>query len=156
MANRHRIGRNNMGIIEQGTRQAFTPGQQKLNSDSRSQSLPKPNDAKKTRYGTIINAIQQETTDNLGRIVVEIRFDDKINTITQGTYKRFFILSETIDYLALVYGDLEDIIGLRVAVEQHSASEDNGLAYISNPTGAGHIDRFTAIAPIGTILAPAD
>jgi hypothetical protein len=91
----------------------------------------------------------------LERFEVEIRFDGKQSDIQQGSYKRAFILSHTMEELAMLFGDPDTIIGRRVTVESTGTKEDQGLATIVNDSGVGNLAKANTLKPFGTLLAPA-
>jgi hypothetical protein len=91
----------------------------------------------------------------LERFEVEIRFDNKQSDIQQGSYKRAFVLSHTLEEIAMIFGDPDTIIGREVTVESSGTREDQGLATIITRSGEGNLEKANTLMPFGTLLAPA-
>ena len=140
---------------ETGSRAGFNVAQQRRSEQFLSDKKPRPDEKRQARGGKIVKYHQRVSDTGSERFEVEIRFDDKLSDIQQGSYRRAFVLSHTPEELAALYGDPETIIGKRVTVESNSGKEDQGIATIVNGSGEGNLQKANTLKPFGTLLAPA-
>jgi len=131
------------------TQQQDKSSQQLENLNSRRTQLQKP------RRGTITQAYQLVGENGEDGIYIDIRFDDSLSNITQGTYAKQFTLDLLPTSLSLLYGTLGDLIGLRVLVLASGGRKDQGIATIINEFGRGNLQKASKLKPFGTLLAPA-
>lgn len=143
------------GIEEYGSRAGFSHRQLKQNQDVRSNFVSTPDKVQPARLGTIIKAHQVISPSGETRILVQIRFDDTVAIDTQATYAEGFILSHTVEEIALLFGELEDLIGHTVAVESTSNNQPHGIATIVSRYSSGNLEVANTLRAFGTILAPA-
>jgi len=141
--------------FEQSSRAGYTNAQQKLSEQTLKQSKPRPDETRRPRYGVIVRVFQKLSGTGGERIEVEIRFDNKLSDIQQGSYNRGFILNHTPEEPAMLYGDKETLIGKKVVVHTSGDRQDQGVATIVNRNGTGNIDKANMLKPFGTLLAPA-
>jgi hypothetical protein len=140
---------------ETSSRAGYNVVQQNRSEQFLSDIRPRPDEKRQARSGRIVKYHQRIGDGGMERFEVEIRFDDKLSNIQQGSYRRAFILSHTPEELAMLYGDPDTIIGKRVSVESNSGKEDQGIATIVNDSGEGNLEKANLLKPFGTLLAPA-
>jgi hypothetical protein len=131
------------------THQQDKSTQQSENLNSRSMQLQKP------RKGTIVRGYQLVGESGEDRIYIDIRFDDGLSDITQSSHSKRFTLDLLPTSLSLLYGTLEDLIGLRVLVLASGNRKSQGIATIINEFGRGNLQKASKLKPFGTLLAPA-
>lgn len=142
-------------ISEQESRAAYTSQQQNKSNEFRAGLRPRPDEKQVVRRGKITKAVQSVTEDGSEWITIGIRFDDMPSDFMQTSFKNGFILSQPVEEIALLYGSLDDLVGLTVSVETSSSRKDTGIATIISDNGRGNLDKFHTLKPFGTLLAPA-
>jgi hypothetical protein len=106
------------------------------------------------RLGTIVRFVQEiNEYDGSGVLFVGIQFDDTIVGNTKDTYGRLFLLGNSVDEIAIIYGN--DIVGKRCRVQYVGTRKDQGTAYMANPEGKGNLEKASTIPGFGTFLSPA-
>lgn len=140
---------------ETTSRAGYSIAQQAKSDVFQSENKPRPDEKRQPRRGRIVKYHQRISPTGEEKFEVEIRFDGKQSDIQQGSYDRAFILSHTMEELAMIFGDPNTIIGKRVTVESSGTREDQGLATIINDSGEGNLEKANTLKPFGTLLAPA-
>jgi hypothetical protein len=140
---------------ETGSRAGFNEYQQRKSASYLAELKPRPDEKRQPRKGRIVKYHQRVGPTGLERFEVEIRFDNKQSDIQQGSYKRAFVLSHTLEEIAMIFGDPDTIIGREVTVESSGTREDQGLATIITRSGEGNLEKANTLMPFGTLLAPA-
>jgi hypothetical protein len=140
---------------ETGSRAGFNEAQQRRSAEYLAELKPRPDEKRQPRTGRIIKHRQLISSTGPEKFEVEIRFDDNQSDIYQGSYGRGFILSHTLEELAMLFGDPDTIIGKRVVVESAGTREDQGMATIISDSGEGNLEKANTLKPFGTLLAPA-
>jgi hypothetical protein len=146
---------------EKYSKTGFNSYQQEKSKGFHELHRPKVDTARPPRRGKIVNAYQAITSSKIPVIMVDIQFDDEINEIKRHTYNRSFVLEHSVTDLALLYGDLHDIVvdadgnHRTVEVRYFGVKSDRGIARIINLNGRGNLKVANDIEDFGTILAPA-
>lgn len=143
------------GMEEYIPRAGFSPRQQASSQHHRSGLVSKPDEHTTERLGKIVKALQIVNESGETRVVVQIRFDDTVAQSTQSSYPNGFILSHTVEEIALLFGGIDDLIGHTVALRSTSTNQPQGIATIVARYGAGNLDAANTLKPFGTLLAPA-
>ena len=137
------------------SRAGYNSQQQHRSSSFIEGTRPRPDEVTSPRKGIIVKARQVVTKTGVARILVEIRFDRKSSDIQRGSYSRPFPLIHTVEEIAMLYGSLDDLIGLSVSVQTTAGRQDQGIATIINRSGVGDLNKANTLNPFGTLLAPA-
>jgi len=116
---------------------------------------PRTDAPQKPVYGTIIEAflvpLGSEGKVSDTAVMVSVRLDEK----PEETAARAFYLGHYPSELALIYGGLKDLAGLRCRLERTGHRPNQGIVYIANSNGRGNLDKANKMPDFGTILAPA-
>ena len=146
---------------EEYSRAGYNSIQQKNSNAFRDRTEPGLNTVRPPRRGKIVRAYQGYLIGNIPVIMVEIAFDDKVNKIGQASYVKQFILEHPVTDLALLYGDIDDLVidadgnHRTVEVRFFGDKPDQGIARIINSSGRGDLESANTLEDFGTILAPA-
>lgn len=140
---------------EKYSRAGYNSRQQAHSTDSRQILARKPDELKKPKRGKIVKATQLADNNGIAKLIVSIRFFDVPSDIQQGSYNTSYVLTHTAEEIAVLYGNIEDIIGMTVMVQSVSGRSDTGSATIIANAGECDLEKASTLKPIGTLLAPA-